>query len=164
MAKFTWTGMAEFERKLSSLQWASEKVAKAAVYAGAGLVAAEIASGIRALHTTTAHRAIINFNKGWPSTITEEQRDGLLASLGIAKFRNDSGYINTKIGFDGYNSIKTDQFPKGQPNAMIARSCNRGSVAMTRQPFIDQAVSRARKRAEAVMEQVLDEEISKIMD
>lgn len=164
MAKFTWKGMEEYERKLSQLQWASAKVAKAAVYAGAGLVAREIAAGIRGLKTTTKKQAIINYRKGVPSYLTDEQKAGLEESLGIAKFRNDAGYINTKIGFDGYNSVQTEAWPQGQPNAMIARSCDHGSTAMIGQPFMSRAVARAKKQAEAVMEQVLDEEIKKIMD
>ena len=156
--------MAEYERELSRLQNATAKVASAVVYAGAGLVAREIAAGIDGLKITQVKQVIANYHKGVPSYITPEQKAGLKESLGIAKFRNDQGYINTKLGFDGYNSVKTKKYPKGQPNALIARSCNHGSTGMIAQPFIDKAVKRARKQAEAVMEQVLDEEIKKIMD
>ena len=164
MAKFKWNGMEEYERKLSRLGAQSGEVARKAVYAAAGLVADEIQAGVRGLTTTTATQAIINYRRGQPSYITEEQKKGLEEGFGVAKMRDDAGFIHTKLGFDGYNSVKTRAWPRGQPNAMIARSCDRGSTSMVRQPFISKAVSQAKKQAEAVMEQVLDEEIKKIMD
>lgn len=164
VAKFKWDGMEEYERKLSRLGERSGAVVRKAVYAAAGLVAAEISAGISGLRITPEKRALANFKQGKPGYITPEQKAGLQASLGIARFRNENGFINTKIGFDGYNSIETEKYPHGQPNAMIARSCERGTTGMIAQPFVNKAVSRASKKAEAVMEQVLDEEISKIMD
>ena len=164
MAKFTWNGMEEYERKLSQLGARSGEVARKAVYAAAELVAGEIRAGIRGLRTTTATQAIINYHRGQPSYITEDQKEGLEESFGVARFRDDQGFINTKLGFDGYNRVVTKAWPKGQPNALIARSCERGSTAMIRQPFISRAVTRAKKQAETVMEQVFDEETQKIMD
>lgn len=164
MAKFTWKGMEDYERRLSRLGDKSGEAARRAVYAAAGLVAGEIAAGIRGLRITPEKQALANARKGEPSYVTPEQKAGLAESFGIAAFRDDQGFVNTKLGFDGYNSVKTKKYPKGQPNAMIARSCERGSTGMIAQPFINKAVSRAKKKAETVMEQVLDEEIKKIMD
>ena len=164
MAKFKWEGMDEFERKLSRLGDRAPEYTRKAVYTAAGIVADEIKAGIRGLKITSEKQALANARKGVKSYVTPEQKAGLEASFGVAAFRDDQGYINTKLGFDGYNSVKTKAWPKGQPNAMIARSCERGSTALVRQPFISPAVKRAQKRAETAMEQVLDEEINKIMN
>lgn len=163
MAKFTFEGMEEYERKLSRLGSQSTAAAKKAVYAGAGLVAKEIKSQLQSLQTTPDKKALAAYQKKEAIRITSTQKQGLLNGFGLAKMRNENGYISTKAGFDGYNAVKSKRWPQGQPNAMIARSCERGSTAMLRQPFVSKAVSRAKKQAEDVMGRVIDEECEKIM-
>jgi hypothetical protein len=95
--------------------------------------------------------------------VYEDQRAGLKESMGIAGFRNDDGYLNVKIGFDGYNSHTTKTYPKGQPNVMIARALERGTSFSPATPFVNKAVNRVRAQAEAKMQKTLDEEIKKTM-
>ena len=98
-----------------------------------------------------------------PCALSVTQKQGLIASLGLSTMRDAGGYINTKLGFDGYNAVKTRKYPGGQPNALIARAAESGSVALIKTPFIRPGVRAAKKAAEKAMEKTLDKEIGKIM-
>ena len=67
-----------------------------------------------------------------------------------------------KLGFDGYNKVKTRKYPQGQPNAMIARAVESGSSVRKKNPFIRRAVNDTQKQAVEKGKQVADEEIAKI--
>ena len=95
--------------------------------------------------------------------ISEEQKQGLINGFGIAPMQNDNGYLHVKLGFDGYNSVKTKNYPNGQPNSVIARSVNSGTSFRQRIPFVDNAVSRAKAAAEEKMIKKLDTEIKDVM-
>ena len=90
------------------------------------------------------------------------QKKGLIESLGIAHARTDYGYRNTKIGFDGYNRLITNEYPYGQPNAMIARTFESGNSFTKKIPFVGPAVRANREKCEAQMKAIIDEEIIKI--
>ena len=74
--------------------------------------------------------------------------------------QNENGYINVKLGFDGYNSVKTKKYPKGQPNALIARVTESGSSYRTKTPFIRPAVRATKKAAEQAGQAKIDERIA----
>ena len=97
MAKIQFKGLAEYELQLSRLGRDTERIAGAAIYAGAEIVADAIKQNIQGLPSKTG-----------------TTRQGLLEGFGIAPLQDDSGYLNVKIGFDGYNA-------KGVPNALMAR-------------------------------------------
>ena len=107
--------------------------------------------------------ATITDESGKKGTLNAKQRAGLHKGLGIAKMQQDGKLTNVKIGWDGYNDIKTKRWPNGQPNQMIARSIERGTSFMKANPFVKRAVNRTRKAAAAEMQNVLDSEIEKIM-
>ena len=92
------------------------------------------------------------------------QKKGLEDSFGIAPIRNDNGFVNVKLGFDGYNGLKTKRWPNGQPNQMIARSVERGTSWMKANPFMKRALRKARKQAQEAMASRLQSEIQKIMN
>lgn len=79
--------------------------------------------------------------------LTVKQKNGLRNGLGIAPFRVESNKISTVIGFQGYNEMRSKRWPNGQPNAMIAASCNNGTSHMTRQPFLDNTYRETRSKA-----------------
>ena len=85
-------------------------------------------------------------------------------ALERAPMQDQNGYLNVKIGFDGYNRTKTDQYPQGQPNQLVARGVESGTSWKQKHPFIWPAVTRARKKAEEKMAEVLDYEIAKLME
>ena len=66
------------------------------------------------------------------------------------------------IGFDGYNSIKSAQWPQGQPNQMVARSVESGTSFMAANPVIKKSISKARPAAKKAMERAGDQQIKKI--
>lgn len=137
-----------------------DQVCGRAIYAGAAVAADAVRTEIKALPTDN------RFVKGGAKLIGpgEQQKQGLLDSLGVAPMSDDGkGFLNVKIGFDGYNRIKTKRWPKGQPNQMVARAIERGTSFMVQNPFMKRAVSKVKKRVLAVMEKTADREIEKIM-
>lgn len=158
MAKMTiGKGMDEYLAKLGNLEFAAPGLVGQAIYAGAKVVADQVRAEIEALPTAESKRVAT------PRDPTQVEKDGLLDGLGVAKKKNDSGYINVKIGMDGYNTDKTKKYPQGKPNAMIARSIESGSTVMKRNAFISRAVNKTKKEAEAAMQKVFEEGIEKIV-
>ena len=96
--------------------------------------------------------------------VTEEQAKGLHEGLGVAAMQKEDGSWNTKIGFDGYNGVKTKQYPKGQPNALIARSVESGSTIRNKTPFIAPAVRKIRKKSENAMQVAIEDSIAALFD
>lgn len=91
------------------------------------------------------------------------QRQGLHEGLGIAHMWKDGGMTVTKIGFEGYNGIRTKRWPKGQPNAMVARSIQRGTSWMMPNRFASRAARKAKARAIKAMQMEIDDSIMAIM-
>ena len=77
--------------------------------------------------------------------------------------KKEGNEINTKLGFDGYNKQITKKYPKGQPNAMIARTFESGNSFTQKIPFIAPAVRAKREEAERKMAEVIDQTTAKIM-
>lgn len=138
--------------KLQALGADIPDLCKKAIYPAAGLVADAVQEEISGLGTA---------KEPGQGKLTAKQRDGLRQGLGIAQFRTDDGYLNVKIGFDGYNEIVTARWPNGQPNAMIARSLERGTSFWQPNPFCKRAVKKIQNAAEQEMQRVLDEEIDR---
>lgn len=155
MAKIKFKGLEAYERQLMKIQKASKDCIGKAIYEGAAVVADAVKESINALpiDDRIAKRGQILHG------ITPEQKDGLIDGFGISKMRDDSGYINVKIGFDGYNSMVTKKYPQGQPNSMIARSVNSGTSFRQRIPFVDNAVRSKKDAAEKKMADAFDEAI-----
>ena len=157
MAKLRWKGLEEYELMLSKLE-NTEEFAGKAIHEGAKVMADAMKSAI--MDIPVDDRVVKNGEmlRG----ISQEQKDGLAESFGIASMQNDSGYLNVKIGFDGYNSVVTKSFPNGQPNALIARSVNAGTSFRQRIPFIDSTVRAYKSKTEEAIKKKLDEELEKI--
>lgn len=138
MAKFAFKAGEDYALKLSRLATGSEEMAKKAVYAAAGIVTDEVRKRL--------------------TDATSGKGTGALAeSLGITPITRDGdGYINAKIGFDGYDA-------KGAPNQLKARALESGTSKQPKRPFVRPAVNATRKRAEAEMGRVIEEEIRKLL-
>ena len=130
-----------------------------AVYAGAGIVADAVKQGIQSLPVVTGYGTDTN---PLPGGVTAVQKAGLLDGFGISKLQDDGGYLNVKLGFDGYNRTRTEMYPQGQPNQLVARGVESGTSWKQKKPFIRPATTRSRKAAETEMKRVIDEEIEKI--
>ena len=161
MARFKVSpNLEKYEKKLSQLGDKARPMIEKAVKEGANPVADAVRAGINSIPIDDGYRKKGEIRSGLRSV----QRAGLSASLGVAPIRNDSGFTNVKVGFDGYNNMHTKQYPGGQPNAMIARSIESGTSIMQAHPFVAPAVSKTRKQAEKIMEQSIDKSINSIMN
>lgn len=159
MAKFTvGHGLDEYLADLNKLETVSGKYIGEAVFNGAAVVADEIRKQIQSLPVQSGPA-----KHGSRRNPTQAEIDGMLAGLGIAKKRVVNGFSNVKIGMDGYNSHVTEKYPKGHPNAMVARSIAAGTSFINRNPFIERAVNATRDRAEEVMRETIENGIEETM-
>lgn len=147
-------GINEYIAQLGDLMYQSEEMCKRSIYPAAGLVADRIDLFIDSIETRAPHG---------DDGVFEDQRRGLHEGFGISQFQNRFGYIHVKLGFDGYNQHVTDTYPKGQPNAMIARAINSGTSFSKKYPFVDWAVRDTREDAEKMMKENIDGYIYSIM-
>lgn len=159
MAKFQFEGVDELISQYKKLEQNTEPMIGKAIYNGAGVVMKACQSAVENLSTDNRFGTAENPTSG-PSTI---QKLGLQYALGIAKMRNDNGFYNVKIGFDGYNNVKTKRWPQGQPNMMVARAVESGTSWMTKQPFMRKAEQSSRSQCERVMSETVDREIQRII-
>lgn len=149
MATFKTQGLDKYVAQLERLGKKTDTVISEAVYEMAKVVADEVKANLIALPSVPDTEGL----KAFASTpqqkipITKAQKWGLVRSFGIASLRNEGGFIHVKIGFDGYNEVKTKTFPNGQPNALIARSIESGSSTREKTPFLRPALAAARKQA-----------------
>lgn len=155
MAKWTvGKGLDEWIGRLQKLDVKADDYIGEGIYYGAKIVADQIKKNIKALPLVPE-----NQRKGFVNGVTPLQKQGLIDGLGIATMRNDNGFVNVKIGMDGYNKKKTKKYPGGQPNAMIARATCSGTSFSAKNDFIGKAVNSTRKQAEETMKTVVETKI-----
>ena len=165
MAKIIFRGYTEYGDALKKLEltWAgnNETLEKAA-QAGAGPVADEIRRRLRNLPEDEYRR----LGPGEVFTgLPEGQKQDLWDSLGVTPPQRDrTGFVNVKVGFDGYGSFPTSAYPKGVPNALIARAVESGSSVRTKTPFVRPAVNAKRKKAVEEMEKSITDGLKKIFE
>ena len=164
MARFAVKGIEEYALKLSKMGESAKTIAGKAIYGAADIVADKIKDEITSLEAVHDKYNLQSVRKKEKAKLSIAQKKGLLDSFGITKMDKDAkGFHNVKLGFDGYNSVKTKKYPKGQPNQLIARVLENGSSHMDAQPFVRPAVNATRKAAKEEMQKVIDEECAKIM-
>lgn len=152
MAKLKFKGLEEYERQLMKLQDVSRECVGKAIHDGAGIVADAVKANIQSLPIDERHVK----NGEMLNGISAAQKAGLIDGFGIAPLQDDGGYLNVKLGFAGYNSVKTRSYPNGQPNSLIARSVNSGTSFRQRIPFVDNAVTANKAAAEQKMKDTFD--------
>lgn len=139
MAKITFPNMEAYERQLERIGSEAPKLCGKALYQGARVLAEAVQAEIDGL-----------------SELSPSQRRGLHNGLGVAHFWEKGGVLQTKIGFEGYNTRKSKRWPKGQPNAMIARAVIRGTSWMMPNRFTPRAARKAKAAAIEAIRQELD--------
>lgn len=164
MAIMRFKALKEYELRLSKLSKKTREIAGKAIYAGAGIITDAIRKNIEAIPSQDDKAGLIAYNKKTTAPLTDTAKKGLLDGLGITPLEEDNGIYNVKIGFDGYNDLKTKKYPKGQPNVMIARSLESGSSIAEKRPFVRPAINKSRKKAEQAMADIIDRETKKIID
>lgn len=138
-------------------------IIKQAVYPAAGYMYKKIRSELNELPT-------VDGKDGKPpymmagyklDSISSIQKKDLLNGFGISKFENRDGYINVKIGFDGYGSYATKNWPRGIPNALLIRSLSKGTDFLKKNDFITKIYNREKKTVEKQLEENFNKIISK---
>lgn len=152
-------GIDQYITQLQNLEFTATDSIGKAIYHGADIVADAIKANIESLPTDDGYADDGEKLHG----IKTIQKTGLIKGFGIAKQQNERGYINVKVGFHGYNALKTKTFPNGQPNAMIARTIESGNSFTQKHPFVRPAVNATRDAAERKMAEIIDEEVKKVM-
>ena len=152
-------GIDNYISKLTNLEFDAPNEIGKSIYEGANIIADAIKANIEKMPVddTPHHKEKI-------TGIRSIQKKGLLVGFGIAKMKNENGYYNVKAGFDGYNKLVSKKYPKGQPNAMIARTFESGNSFTKKTPFVGPAIRATKDIAEMKMAQIIDEETSKIMN
>lgn len=148
------SGIDTYIADLNRLLADEEEICKRSIYEGAKIVADKVRSEIDGLPVREYDKSTRMVNG-----ITASQKAGLQAGLGIATMRRDGSFLNAKIGMDGYNSTRTEKFPNGQPNALIARALESGTSFRSRNAFITRATNASRSAAEQAMKTQMDKEI-----
>ncbi len=157
MARMTFMLGEEYGEKLLRVASSSEEIAKAAIDAGADILADEIRQNLTANLNdpeSVSKNGSILFKNYYNKT-----SGSLLKALGITPIRQDeNGIWNAKIGFGD-----PDYDPKGVPNLLKARVMESGSSTIRKRPFVRPAVAAKKKEVLEAMQQVIDEETEKIM-
>lgn len=153
-----------FERNLRKLGNEGKGICKMALYDGAAVAANALRNSVNGLSRVPDVEGINAARKGVPTILTVSQKNGLRNGLGISPMKMKGRIISVKVGFDGYNSVKTKRWPNGQPNVMIAASCEHGSSAMLEQPFIAPTFRANSAQMQRAMVKTATDQISKILD
>lgn len=154
-------GLDNYIAYLQSINAVTDEMIGEAVYDMAKVVADKVRANIQALPAVPNAANIATYRQGY-SRLSEPEKQGLLDGFGVSPMQDDGGYVNVKLGFDGYNSVKTKKYPKGQPNALIARVTESGSSYREKTPFMRPAVNASKKTAEAAGRAKFDERIAAI--
>lgn len=154
-------GLDNYIAYLQSINAVTDEMIGEAVYDMAKVVADKVRANIEALPAVSNEANIATYREGY-SRLSEPEKQGLLDGFGVSPMQDDNGYCNVKLGFDGYNSVKTKKYPQGQPNALIARVTESGSSYREKTPFIRPAVKAVQKEAEQAGQTKIDEKIRAI--
>lgn len=170
MAKIESAGAAEYLEMLKKLTKETDGVCKHAVYKGAEVAANTIKQYTEAIPnppemTEHPYFYVSNGSKKAHELLRglkEEEKQGLIKGLSITKMQKEDGSWNVKVSFGGYNDVKNSSFPKGEPNVMIARCVESGSLIREKTPFVSRAIRACKEKAEKEMEDAIIEKIEEI--
>lgn len=152
------------ERRFSLLASEATTIAKRSLYDGAAVAADSLRVSVNGLSRVSDAEAIQAHRTGTPTILSVSQKNGLRKGLGISPMKVKGKAISVKVGFDGYNSVKTKRWPDGQPNQMVAASCEHGSTAMVEQPFIRPTFESHRASILRAMIRTATKEIDRILE
>lgn len=159
MAKWTMRGMDEYAAYLQRIGKNTREILGAGVYAMANTVADAVRKNIEALPAKPDIEGIEAYRQGRKAQLTISEKRGLEEGFGVSPMQNERGYLNVKLGFDGYNSVKTKKYPKGQPNVLIARITESGSSYRKKTPFIRPALRQTQNEALKKGQEAIEEKI-----
>ena len=163
MAKMKIQGITEYETKLNALGRKGTQIIKRGVYKGADIVADAVTEAINGIPTQEGPGGRPKYaKKGEKLTgLSSRQKSDLAKGVGLSKMKSEAGYINTKLGFNGYGSEPTKKYPKGVPNVLLMRSVEKGTYFRKKDPVVRRTVNRVRPLAEKAMTDEVEKEIKK---
>lgn len=164
MAKITFKDAKAYGVKLEMLEkhFSGDKPLEKAVEAGANVLADAIRHSMDQLPTE-------QFRRLGEGDRFEDVPLGQLLELqehfGVTPVRRDkNGFVNAKIGWEGYNKYRTKTYPQGVPNALIAGAIESGSSVRNKHPFIRPAVKISTPRALKTMSDHIDADCQRVME
>lgn len=154
------TGWDEAISKLDRLARLSKKEIGPVLFEGGAVLADAVRAQIDALPVDDSSAGRDGDRKG----IRTIQKIGLQNGFGISRMRaKDGGNVyDILLGFHGYNGLRSNSYPGGQPNKMIARSLESGTSFMPADPFVSRALSKASGAAEDAMRTKLLDTVEEI--
>lgn len=154
MPKMYVEGLDDFAEVFKDMNSDIEHALKMGVYDGAHELFTEIQRQIQALPEDD--------KKSKHRDITAKQKQGLLSGLYGSKITVEDGNVYEWISFEGYNDVRTEKYPHGQPNIMIARTFESGGTYANKRIFMTKAKNIARPKALAATKATFEKEISKL--
>ena len=152
---------AAYERRLAALAESSREIIGEVIYEGAAIAAEAVTAELKKIPVRSGSAF------GTPEKpvegLTLPAKEGLIEGFGISPLQDDGGFLNVKLGFDGYNRIKTKKFPLGQPNVLVMRGLEGGTSWLKSRPTVRVAIMRARAAVEKKMAETTDEKIKEKM-
>ena len=127
MATLKINGVDQVEVIFGTLVGSTEGIVKASLYEGASIMADELRRETKRLKQNEPGKPREENAKKIYCSVTDLEKNELLASLGIMKFSYADGGHRTLIGFAGYGRRKTKKYPRGLPNPLLARSVSKPS-------------------------------------
>ena len=159
MAKCRIEGLSEYTAQLNRLEADALPIIRQCLYEGAKIMADAISSAIDTIPTRSNKE--FGSSTNMLSGITARQKEGLKSSFGISPMSDRNNVQSVKCGFDGYNSVRTEKYPNGQPNQLIARAIESGTSFLQPCHFMSKAINANKSAVEERMSQVCDEELAK---
>ena len=113
MVKVTTIGINDFIAELQRIESSTDEILRDVVKDGINVVADTMKAQLKALKTTKDDKYVGKTSKRYA---TNNEKQGLIESMGYTHIDMREDIYNAKVGWDGYNETKTKKYPKGQPN------------------------------------------------
>lgn len=140
------TGGEEFSQLLNAVAGDTGiEVARAGVYAGAGVLADAVKAEIRDLPEQEGYMA-----PGYQrNVISSYDKSQLEQHMGISHIYHDGDKASAYVGFAGYTDKPTKKFPQGVPVPLLARSLESGSSVRRKNSFVRRAYNKSKTAVQA---------------
>lgn len=160
MAKVTVQGLGTYMQQLNKLAADTRKINRGALGDAAEFVADRMKTALEGMPTY----------EDWYGTeqypivgATESEKEQIISNFGISKFREDGGKTNTSIGFTGYVNTPSTRFGDQVPTGMLMQCINYGTEFRTGTHTIDHATRGIKGEVEKIIQEHIDDEVSKIV-
>lgn len=154
--RFRFKGLKEYVAKLENLSnpFNAEVCVENAVTKGAEVVSEMTLDALKSMQTDDSWGTSDKKRK----SIRTFERDDLIKVWGITPLQIKNNVIDRKTGVDyGYNRAMS-------PNIVVARSMEKGTSFMEKNPVISRASRKARKPCLEAMQESLNYDINRIME